>query len=250
MNAGEQIKALRDERGLRAAEIERHSQRLADRLGNPDYVVPHATLNGIENGSIPTIYKLASLAFLLDIPLENLLGLYGIDISKQRDQAELEMREVGTHLEFRRPATVSLPPKAAPGVFTETQIVQREDPAWDLLPQGLSERLAKPERFSYGIIGAREDILGEVLPAGSFVEIDRDQNKVVRFPWKSILERPIYCLWHGEGHVCCWCEQTGNSLTIVPHPLSRQRSRQLRVPRDVNVIGRVINFWRLLNSQI
>ena len=164
MNAGEQIKALRDERGLRAAEIERHSQRLADRLGNPDYVVPHATLNGIENGSIPTIYKLASLASLLDIPLENLLGLYGIDISKQGDQAELKMRDVGTRLEFRRPAPVSFAPKAAPGIFTETQIVQREDPAWDLLPQGLRERLAKPEQFSYGIIGAREDILGEVLP--------------------------------------------------------------------------------------
>jgi transcriptional regulator with XRE-family HTH domain len=249
MNAGEQIKALRDERGLRAAEIERHSQRLADRLGNPDYVVPHATLNGIENGSIPTIYKLASLASLLDVPMEELLGLYGIDISKQRDQAELKMREAGTRLEFHRPAPVSVSLEPAPDIFTETQIVQRQDAVWDLLPQSLRERLAKPERFSYGIIGAQEDMLGEVLPGGSFVEIDRDQNKVVRFPWKSILDRPIYCIWHGEGHVCCWCEQTGNLLTIVPHPLSRQRSRQLRVPRDVNVIGRVINFWRLLNSK-
>src|ERR1700689_366974 len=119
MNAGEQIRALRDERGLRAADIERLSQRLAERLGNPDYVVPHATLNGIENGSIPTIYKLASLASLLDIPLENLLGIYGIDISTQRDQVEPKMRDVGTRLEFRRPAPVSL------AIFTETQIVQR-----------------------------------------------------------------------------------------------------------------------------
>ena len=248
MDAGEQIKALRDERGLRAAEIERHSQRLADRLGNPDYVVPHATLNGIENGSIPTIYKLASLASLLDIPMEELLGLYGIDISKQREKAQLKMREAGTHLEFNRPVPAPLALKATADIFTETKIVQRQDAVWDLLPQGLRARLANPERFSYGIIGAREDILGEVLPGGSFVEIDRDQNKVVRFPWKSILERPIYCIWHGEGHVCCWCEQMGNLLTIVPHPLSRQRSRQFRVPRDVNVIGRVTNFWRLLNS--
>ena len=249
MNAGEQIRALRDERGLRAADIERLSQRLAERLGNPDYVVPHATLNGIENGSIPTIYKLASLAAVLDVPLEQLLGVYGIDISNQRNQHESRMGEAGTHLEFRRPGPGSLALKAAAGIFGETQIVRKEDPIWEILPQGLRERLAKPERFSYAIIGAREDILGEVLPGGSFVEIDRDQNRVVRFHWKSILERPIYCLWHGEGHVCCWCEQTGSLLTIVPHPLSQQRSRQLRVPRDVSVIGRVINFWRLLSFQ-
>jgi transcriptional regulator with XRE-family HTH domain len=245
MNAGEQIKALRDERGLRATDVERQSQRLADRLGNQDYVVPHGTLNGIENGSIPTIYKLASLAAVLDIPLEQVLGVYGIDIAEQRDQYEFRTGETGVHLEFRRPAPGALALKAAAGIFAETQIVYQEDPVCDMLPQGLRKRLARPDRFSYAVVGAREDILGEVLPGGSFVEIDRDQNRVVRFSWKSILERPIYCLWYGEGHVCCWCDQTGNSLTIVPHPLSRQRSRQLRVPRDVSVIGRVVNFWRL-----
>src|ERR1700722_7643743 len=178
MSAGEQIRALRDERGLRAADIERLSQRLADKLHNQDYVVPHATLNGIENGSTPTIYKLDSLATILDISLEKLLATYGIAISSERDRRESNLREGGAHLEFRSAPRGPLALRATVGVFSETQIVRKENPVCDILPAGLRERLNEPERFSYAIIGVQEDILGEILPGGSFVEIDRRQNKV------------------------------------------------------------------------
>jgi transcriptional regulator with XRE-family HTH domain len=248
MNAGERIRALREERGMRAADIERQTQRLADELGNPDYVIPHATLNGIEAGSVPTIYKLASLAAVMDLRIEQLLVAYGIDLSKVRTHLKADLVETGARIEFpgREPDAMVL--RAAAGIFVETQLVQTNSPVWDGLPPGLRDRLGSPVRFSYAVVGAKEDILGDVLPGGSFVEIDRDQNKVARFAWMSVLERPIYCVWHGEGHVCCWCEQAGNLLTIVPHPLSRQQCVQLRIPRDATVIGRVTNFWRLLKS--
>jgi len=248
MNAGEQIRALRDERGLRASDIERLSQALAAKLGNQDYAIPHATLNGIENGSIPTIYKLASLGRVLGVLLNDLLAIYGIDVSAQFGNGEDQFKVTGTHFELR----ASLQPigalRVTRGVFHETQIVRREDPIWEALPRGLRGRLAEPDRFAYAIVGVHEDILGEILPGGSFVEIDRAQNKILRFQWRSLSERPIYCLWHGEGHVCCWCEHTGSSLTIVPHPVSRQSVRRLR-PRDVTIIGRVVNSWQLPGDQ-
>lgn len=246
MNAGEQIKALREERGMRPADIERRTLHLANELGNPDYAVPHATLNGIESGSVPTIYKLASLASVMDLQLEQLLAVYGINLAMQVSHEREGSRENGAQIEFRRQQPETLAMKEVAGMFAETQIAQQDSPLWDVLPAGLRERINGSARFCYAVIGAREDILGEVLPAGSFVEIDRDQNKIARFSWASIAERPIYCIWHGDGHVCCWCEQTGSTLTIVPHPLSRQTSRRLRLRRDVNVIGRVTNFWRLL----
>ncbi len=66
--AGEQIRALREERGLRPADIERLSRRLAEKMQDPDYAIPHGTLNGIEGGATPTIYKLASLAAVSGYP--------------------------------------------------------------------------------------------------------------------------------------------------------------------------------------
>ena len=92
MGPGEHIKALREERGLRPADVERLSQRLADDLRNPDYVIPHATLNGIESGSTPTIFKLAALAAVLAVRVEHLLLLYGIDITQQRNRGETGAR--------------------------------------------------------------------------------------------------------------------------------------------------------------
>ena len=238
--AGQQIKALREERGLRPSDIERLSQRVAENMRNPDYVIPHATLNGIENGSTPTISKLASLAAVLDVRIENLLLVYGIDVARQDGQKELGARIEcpGSHL----PLSSSL--------FTDTQLLGEDSGIWRLLPRGIKQRLRDPAQYSYAIIGRKDDFLWEILPGGSFVEIDRNQTAVCRFPWTSLIQRPIYCLWHGEGHVCCWCDQTGNLITTIPHPLSSQRSRQYRIPREVTLLGRVTNSWNLSTSQL
>lgn len=239
MTAGEQIRRFREERGLRPADIERLTQRLAADLKNPDYAVPHATLNGIEAGSTPTIYKLAGLAASLDLPMDKLLLIYGID----RPHGDSDSPLIATRLEMDA-EEVSL--AIAVDGLAETSIVPVESPLCRLLPARIRGKLGSPARFSYAVIGLNEDILADILPGGSFVEIDRQQNAVSRSAWRSLLQRPVYCLWHSEGHVCCWCDQIGNVITIVPHPLSRHRTRQLRTPRDVNVIGRVTNSWRLI----
>jgi transcriptional regulator with XRE-family HTH domain len=232
--AGQQIKALREERGLRVSDVERLSQRVAESMRNPDYVIPHATLNGIENGSTPTIFKLASLATVLDVKIESLLLAYGIDVVQQ------DQKELGARIES---PVNQLPLSGSP--FAETQLLGEHSSIWRLLPPGIQQRLRDPAQYSYAIIGTKDDFLWEVLPGGSFVEIDRSQTTISRFPWNSLMQRPIYCLWHGEGHICCWCDQTGNVITTIPHPLSRQRSKQYRIPREVTLLGRVTNSCRL-----
>ncbi len=237
--AGERIRALREERGLRPADIERLSQRVAEKMQNPDYVIPHGTLNGIEGGATPTIYKLASLAAVLDVRIESLLLVYGIDFAGH--QADLEL---GVRIECGDRHS-KLPVWRDAAEFAETQLLSQDSAVWRFLPRSIQERLRDRDRYSYAIIGSKDDVLWEILPGGSFVEIDRQQSTISHFSWTSLLQRPIYCLWHGEGHVCCWCEQNGNVITTVPHPLSRQRSRQYRVPREATLIGRVTNWWKL-----
>ena len=100
-----------------------------------------------------------------------------------------------------------------------------------------------PLRFRYGLIGLRDNILGDVISPGSVVEIDKEQNSILVFAWKTLRERPIYFIWHQQGYSCCWCQQEATELTLIPHPSSGQPIRRFRAPRDASIIGRVVNAW-------
>jgi len=93
------------------------------------------------------------------------------------------------------------------------------------------------------VVGLKDDTMGELIPPGSLVEVDVMQNAVQVFDWKTIRERPVYLVWHTDGHSCCWCQLEGKELTLLPYPLSRQSVRRFKVPREASVIGRVINAW-------
>ena len=82
--------------------------------------------------------------------------------------------------------------------------------------------------------------MGELIPPGSVVEIDVMQNVVKVSDWKTIRERPVYLVWHADGHSCCRWHQEGKELTLLPYPLSRRPVRRFKVPQEASVIGRVI----------
>lgn len=235
---GKRIRELREECGLRPTDVERLSRRLAEDIQNGDYFIPHGTLNGIENGSIPTIYKLASLAQILQVSIAYLLEIYGIRYGQLSHPALTD----SAHSDDQQHTV----PQVLAN-FRQTQLLHEGGPLWEFLPVGVLRSLGNSHRFSYAVIGLEDDTLGDVLPGGSFVEIDREQKTITRSGWPTIRERPIYCLWHDEGHLCCWCDQTVNVITVVPHPLSRRQTKQLRL-RDVTVLGRVTNAWSLLRN--
>jgi len=45
--------------------------------------------------------------------------------------------------------------------------------------------------FRLGVIGITDDTMGELVPPGSVVVIDKSHNSVEMGGWKSIRERPI-----------------------------------------------------------
>ena len=79
MEAAAIIRKLREERFIKAIEIERISRAIAQARNNPDFYVSHATLADIEGGSIPSIYKIFSLAVCLRLGYEQLLMIFGVD---------------------------------------------------------------------------------------------------------------------------------------------------------------------------
>jgi transcriptional regulator with XRE-family HTH domain len=244
MDSGKWIRELREERFVKSSDIERISRSIADVKGNADFYVSHSTLADVETGSVPSIHKLFSLAACLKVSLEELLLVFGIDANevKQfvgqteagvRGASAIEAREPGFRFQLNFDNSLN---------SHETSLLRLNPQELAALPPALRKRL-DPRRYRYAVVGLKDDTMGDLIPPGSLVEVDVMQNAVQVFDWRSMRERPVYLVWHTDGHSCCWCQLEGKELTLLPYPLSRQPVRRFKVPREASVIGRVINAW-------
>lgn len=244
MEPGKWIRALREERSIKASDIEHTTRSIADARGNPDFYVSHSTLADIESGAIPGIHKLFSLALALKVPLNQLLLPFGID------QTEIAISDFKTPQEA---SALSVPPPPE-SLFhfqlkfdtninaEETTLLKIQSHDLAILPPPLRARF-DPTRYRYASIGSNDDSMADLLPPRSLVEIDTTQKAVQVFAWRTLRDRPIYLVWHANGHTCCWCQSDGKELLLIPHPLSRQRVRRFKMPTEATVVGRVTNAW-------
>jgi transcriptional regulator with XRE-family HTH domain len=244
MDSGKWIRELREERFVKSSDVERISRSIADVKGNADFYVSHSTLADVETGSVPSIHKLFSLAACLKVSLEELLLVFGIDASEVRQfvgQVEPNLSRLESH-ETRGPSFRFQLNFDASLNSHETNLLKLNPQELAALPPALRKRL-DPRRYRYAVVGLKDDTMGDLIPPGSLVEIDVMQNAVQVFDWRTMRERPVYLVWHTDGHSCCWCQLEGKELTLLPYPLSRQPVRRFKVPREASVIGRVINAW-------
>jgi hypothetical protein len=94
----------------------------------------------------------------------------------------------------------------------------------------------------------KESLLGfSIDHPEAFVQIDPEQNKVIRGMWPSEHERPVYFVeLRDNRYAVCWCEIEGNYLLLVPSPKSPVPIRHLRYPQDAEIVGRVVGFAHLI----
>jgi len=241
MDSGKWIRSLREDRLIKPSDVERITRNIAERKGNPEFYVPHSTLAGIENGSIPSIHKLFSLAMCLRVSLHELLVPFGIDPEEMSaSRAEFES---DSHVQSMIPGEPGFRFQLNFDInYSSRETNLLSTPDLQHLPSFL-RGVHDPARFRYALIGSEDDAMSELLPPKSFVEIDTAQNTVDVFPWQTLRDRPMYLVWHTEGHSCCWCQVDGRELTVLPHPLSRKPVRRFKMPGEATVVGRVINAW-------
>lgn len=248
MDAGKWIRALREERLIKPSDVERITRTVADAKRNSDFYVPHSTLADIESGSVPSIHKLFSLAISLKVPLNELLLLFGID-PKEINEFALVAGPDPAQIQHRSASALSSESPFRFALNFDTNLATEETTLLRLRPQDAANLPAAlmtkvdPVRYRYAVIGANDDSMGDLLPSKSIVQIDTSQNAVRVFAWRSLRERPIYLIWHTDGHTCCWCQADGRDLILVPHPISRQPVRRFKMPREANVVGKVTNAW-------
>jgi transcriptional regulator with XRE-family HTH domain len=242
MDSGSWIRKLREERFLRAREVERLSRAIVEATGNPGFYVSHASLADIEAGAVPSIHKLFSLACFLGISYDDLLRAFGVN---QRDivhfAAPIDPDKTALVPAGRREGLPFSFNVTSQSIREETDLLQSNPEEWAALPLGFFR--LDPRRYRYALVGSKDDTMGELIPPGSLVEVDTQQNIVQMSTWRGIRERPIYLVWHANGYSCGWCQQERGELMLVPHPSSEQPVRHFKTPRDATIVGRIVAAW-------
>ena len=218
MDSGKWIRELREGRSIKSGDIERISRSIGEVKGSPDFYISHSTLCDIETGSVPGVHKLFSLAGCLEVSLEELLLAFGIDVNELKQYASQSESSLarGSQLEVREPGVRSQLNFDTGFENQETCLLRMNSKDLvGLFPPPLHKYL-DPKRYRYAVIGTKDDTMGDLIPPRSLVEIDVMQNAVQMSGWTSVRERPIYLVWHNQGHSCCWCQVQGNELTRFP----------------------------------
>src|SRR5262249_17948567 len=163
------------------SDIEKLSSSIANSKENSDFYISHATLSDVEAGSVPSIYKIFSLAVCFKMSYTEMLLSFGVDPS-----------ETETFLRTEAPAETTLQPAVQFRLhfdrrvnLRDTRILPAEPETWGSLPAALLKRL-KPRRFTYAVIGLEDDTMGDIIPPGALVEIDKEQNEIAMFMWHAL----------------------------------------------------------------
>ncbi len=242
--AGFKLKQIRERLGMTLRQVEEASLEIADTERSAEYVVSMARLNQIENdGSLPSIYKFYSLAVIYRLSIEEMMGVYGINMGKMQEHRHATLQS-STHLftvEVGDPArAIRFPVRFDPGFRPEkTAFLSRLIESWGEIPAGLLSQLDF-KKYRYGFIGLEDQMMVPLLRPGSIVQVDDARRRIVNSGWLTEYDRPIYFLELRYSYECCWCFQRGKEVTLLPHPLSSAGPRTIRIPDDGEVLGQVV----------
>ena len=242
--AGLKLKQIRERLSMTLRQVEEASLEISDTERNSEYIVSTARLNQIENdGSLPSIYKLYSLAVVYKMSVEGVLGLYGINLGKMAAHRQVA-RQTKTHLftvEVGDPARpIRFPVRFDPGFQPEKSVfLSRVIELWGEIPAGLLATLDL-KKSRYGYIGLEDRMMFPLLRPGSIVQLDDARRRIANSGWLTEHDRPIYFFELRYSYECCWCFQHGREVTLLPHPLSPCGPRLIRIPDDGEVLGQVV----------
>src|SRR5580704_8365853 len=181
VRAGEHLRELRNRLGVTTREVEEFSRAIAEDRQNEEFYISNAWLTQLENkNSVPSIFKLYSLSVIYRIKFNDLLALFGVDLSASgRHQFSLPLQN--THLaSFEEPdpeRAVTFPVRFDKSFsLDKTSLSARMVEVWGEVPIALIQRLDL-RHCQYGFIGMQDFSMFPLLRPGSFVQIDSHVNR-------------------------------------------------------------------------
>lgn len=246
--AGTRLRAKRERLHLSIRRVAQMSQKIAQEKNDPAFFVPHNWISDLENGkSKPRLLpRFHSLSLIYDCDINEILAAFGLniaDLGKERGHISLPHTHLsGKPVARSDPLVVAAPqlPRKLP--LQQTNLVH-------CMFQDLGEmalflvQQATPQGLLYGHIGTGDYTLDPIIRPGAFVQIDPEQNKVMKGVWPHEHDRPIYFVeLRDNRYACSWCEVEGGHLLLVPSPKSPVSIRNLRYPQDAEIVGRVVGW--------
>ena len=245
LSPGEQLKRVRAQLGITTREVAVFSKLVAEEESNDEFLISGPWLTQIENEktSLPSIYKLFTLATIYGLSYSSLLTMYGVDVRKVQ-MFHSRMPVAKTHVvqiedAELKPSSIELPVRFDAGLnLGHTNLLSRMIETWGRVPLEFIQHLDMRHRL-YGFVGFRDFTLYPLLRPGSFVEIDPEARQPESRPARSEFDHPIYFVDLRSEYACAWCELVGDRLLLLPHPLSHVKTRSFEFPKDAEIIGQV-----------
>jgi len=250
--AGQQLKRIREKLLLKYRDVTEASQRIARQCSNPEFAIGLSRLAEIENkGTIPSIYRLYSLGTIYGMDLNQVLALFGVNVS-QMPADSLRLAFPRTREALFDPdgrTTVEMPVHLDSSFESRTtSYISRHMHRWGKLPIVLLQSLdLRKQRYAF--IGTDDWSMHPMIRPGSFIQIDEAKRQIKRDTWGHDYERPIYFLEHRNGFRCGWCTLSEQWLIVQSHPASAVPPEIFKYPGDVDVIGQVVGVAMRLDLE-
>ena len=230
MAAGQQLRFLRQRRGITLRDVQQASRRIADAKGEPKYRISNGWLVQLEScDSPPNIFHLFALGATYRVPFYEFLHLYGIDVNEQEKYEAVAHPQVTQLLPPNNLQLDSIP------LSTRTRLAP-EVPASMPFEQGNGD-----SKIVWGRLGTADRTMYPLIRPGSVLQIDTQQNRVEKGEWNNEFDRPIYFVELRGGYACGWCDVEGTQLRIIPY--LRSSVREFAYPREAEIIGRVVGYY-------
>ncbi len=246
---GQKLRLLREKLGYTLRDVEQSSMLLAERFKSEEYAIPLSRLSDMETkGVVPSVYRMFTLAAIYRLEFAELVGWYGIDLSRLPVDLKAEPRRTHITEELVPNTQVDIPIRLDPSFdLRRTSNMGRIIEKWGMVPLTHLRSLADSE-YTYGYIGSEDFTMYPLLIPGCFVQVDESKNEVVEGVWRSEYERPIYFVETRTGYLCCWCSLKGDVIILQPHPLSPVPIRVMRYKQEAEVLGQVVGIAMRLDQ--
>lgn len=252
MDAGNRLREIRNRLGVSTREVARMSNWIAGAEQNEEFLISSPWLTQLENKTtLPSIFKLFTLATIYGHTYTYLLSLYGLDLNKViQYHGQMPLRR--THLanldSVEAPAEIELPIRFDAGLnLNQTTLLSRMIETWGRVPLEVIKGLSSRGRL-YGFVGLDDYTLYPLIRPGSFVEINPELDKPRHTMARSEFERPIYFIDLQDECACAWCEIVGDSLLLHSHPLSPCETRIVKFPGEAKIVGEVTGVAMRIGS--
>ncbi len=249
---GQQLKRIREKLLLKYRDVAEASQRIARKHANTEFAIGLSRLADIENkGTLPSIYRMYSLAAIYGIDFNSLLAIFQINVANMpADSLRLGFPRT-REARFNPPGGIIVEgPFDLEGSFDlkTTSYISRHIHLWGKLPVLLLQALdLRKQRYAF--IGTEDWSMHPMIRPGSFVQIDETKRLIKRDQPAHEYEKPIYFLEGRNSFRCGWCSLRDGRLVVQSHPSSGVPPEVYQYPSEVDVVGQVVGVAMRLDPE-